>query len=183
MKSETYSKTSRLSTSALVATLSTVLVVAAGSSTADAHSGHKCRKNYYHCSMNAGGVLDASNPGCCWSPLSGPGNVNMQQCPSGFYKCDLNKNGRIDPSRPGCCLSDIRTKTDIIKLDTLANGLGFYRFRYKWDDQVYVGVMAQEVQALMPDAVVLGGDGFLRVNYDKVGAPFQTWEDWTASVH
>ena len=54
--------------------------------------------------------------------------------------------------------SDIRLKHDIVKLGALGNGIGLYRFRYTWSDQAYVGVMAQEVQAVMPEAVGRGAD-------------------------
>jgi len=45
-------------------------------------------------------------------------------------------------------------------------------------DKAYVGVMAQEVQAVMPDAVVQGPDGYLRVDYDRLGFRMQGWEQW-----
>ena len=83
---------------------------------------------------------------------------------------------------PTCIKSDIRLKQDIVKLGTLDNGIGIYRFRYTWSDQAYVGVMAQEVQMVMPEAVGRGADGCLRVNYDKVGIRFQTWEAWGAAT-
>ena len=51
-------------------------------------------------------------------------------------------------------MSDIRAKHDIVLLGHLDNGLGFYRFSYNGSDKAYVGVMAQEVQTVMPDAVV-----------------------------
>ena len=41
--------------------------------------------------------------------------------------------------------------------------------------------MAQEVQAAVPNAVVRGRDGYLRVYYDKLGVKFQTYEQWIAS--
>ncbi len=41
--------------------------------------------------------------------------------------------------------------------------------------------MAQEVQAIMPEAVVRGRDGYLRVFYDKLGLTFQTYDEWIAS--
>jgi hypothetical protein len=41
--------------------------------------------------------------------------------------------------------------------------------------------MAQEVQTLMPKAVVRDRDGTLRVFYDKLGIRFQTYEEWLAS--
>ena len=78
--------------------------------------------------------------------------------------------------------SDIRLKHDIVKLGALGNGIALYRFRYTWSDQAYVGVMAQEVQTVMPEAVQRDADGYLRVNYDKVGMRFQIWETWSASM-
>jgi hypothetical protein len=41
--------------------------------------------------------------------------------------------------------------------------------------------MAQEVQAVMPEAVVRGRDGYLRVYYNKLGVKFQSYEQWIAS--
>ena len=66
----------------------------------------------------------------------------------------------------------------------LANGLGFFfhhRFSYLGSDQAYVGVMAQEVEAVRPEAIVRHGDGYLRVDYDKLGFPMQTYEEWVAA--
>ncbi len=79
--------------------------------------------------------------------------------------------------------SDMTLKHDISLLGHLDNGLGFYRFSYNDSDsdKVYVGVMAQEVQTVMPAAVVRGSDGYLRVFYDKLGLRFQTYEQWVAS--
>ena len=77
--------------------------------------------------------------------------------------------------------SDIALKHDIVLLGHLGNGLGYYRFSYNGDDRAYVGVMAQEVQAVVPKAVVRGQDGYLRVYYDKLGVKFQTYEQWIAS--
>jgi hypothetical protein len=41
--------------------------------------------------------------------------------------------------------------------------------------------MAQEVQTIMPEAVVRGRDGYLEVLYDKLGLKFQTYARWLAS--
>jgi hypothetical protein len=76
--------------------------------------------------------------------------------------------------------SDIALKHDIVLLGHLADGLGFYRFSYNGGNTRYVGVIAQEVQAVMPDAVVRGRDGYLRVFYDKLGLPFETYDAWVA---
>jgi hypothetical protein len=83
--------------------------------------------------------------------------------------------------RGGGRRSDIALKHDIDLLGHLPNGIGFYRFTYNGGNQAYVGVMAQEVQKVMPQAVVRGKDGYLRVFYDKLGVKFQTYEQWMAS--
>jgi hypothetical protein len=77
--------------------------------------------------------------------------------------------------------SDISLKHDIVLLGHLPNGLGFYRFSYNGSERAYVGVMAQEVQTVMPKAVVRDRDGTLRVFYEKLGIKFQTYEQWIAS--
>jgi Protein of unknown function (DUF3300) len=77
--------------------------------------------------------------------------------------------------------SDVRLKHDITIIGRLDNGIGVYRFIYNGDDKVYVGVMAQEVQAVVPEAVVRGRDGYLRVFYEKLGLKFQTYDEWIAS--
>jgi hypothetical protein len=77
--------------------------------------------------------------------------------------------------------SDIRVKHDVVLLGHLDNGLGFYRFSYNGSDKAYVGVMAQEVQKIRPDAVVTGSDGYLRVYYDRLGVSMQSYEDWVAA--
>ena len=74
--------------------------------------------------------------------------------------------------------SDIRLKHDVALLGYLDNGLGFYRFSYNGSDEAYVGVMAQEVQQVMPTAVVRGPDGFLRVYYEKLGLKIESYSHW-----
>jgi hypothetical protein len=77
--------------------------------------------------------------------------------------------------------SDIALKHDVVLLGYLDNGLGYYRFSYNGSHKSYVGVIAQEVQALLPEAVTRGRDGYLRVFYEKLGLKFQTYRDWLAS--
>jgi Protein of unknown function (DUF3300) len=76
--------------------------------------------------------------------------------------------------------SDIALKHDIVLLGHLANGLGYYRFSYLGSRKAYVGVLAQEVQGLMPGAVTRGADGYLRVYYDKLGLKLRSYRDWLA---
>ena len=77
--------------------------------------------------------------------------------------------------------SDIRLKHDIVLLGRLDDGLGYYRFVYNGGHTAYVGVMAQEVQTVMPEAVMRGADGYLRVSYDRLGLPFETYDLWVAT--
>jgi hypothetical protein len=72
-------------------------------------------------------------------------------------------------------------KHDVALLGVMPNGLGFYRFVYNGGRQTFVGVVAQEVKAVMPDAVFRAKDGYLRVDYGKIGVKFQSYEQWEAS--
>jgi hypothetical protein len=76
--------------------------------------------------------------------------------------------------------SDLALKHDVVLLGHLANGLGFYRFSYIGSDTAYVGVIAQEVERVMPEAVTRGRDGYLRVFYDKLGLKLRLYRDWLA---
>jgi hypothetical protein len=69
--------------------------------------------------------------------------------------------------------SDIRLKQDIRQIGFTAHGLPYYSFRYIGKAGLYEGVMAQDVLGVMPEAVVLGTDGYMRVDYEKLGVPFR----------
>jgi len=72
--------------------------------------------------------------------------------------------------------SDIRVKENIERVGTLANGLGLYDFEYKPEFKDHPlcgygrfrGVMAQEVEKLIPEAVVTMDNGYKAVKYDLV---------------
>jgi outer membrane immunogenic protein len=80
-------------------------------------------------------------------------------------------------------VSDIRLKRDIVLIGRLDDGLALYRYRYLWSDTVYVGVMAQEVAEKAPNAVVMGDDGYLRVDYRKLGLQLRTQAEWDALTY
>ena len=70
----------------------------------------------------------------------------------------------------GGLLSDRRLKQDIVRVGTYYNGLPQYEFAYRDNPGVrYRGVMADEVEAVMPEAVFTGPDGYQRVRYDLLG--------------
>lgn len=83
--------------------------------------------------------------------------------------------------RGGGRRSDIRLKHDVALIGCLDGGVGFYRFVYNGGHTAYVGVMAQEIQTVKPDAVLRDRDGYLRVRYDQLGIRMQPYDQWIAS--
>ena len=71
--------------------------------------------------------------------------------------------------------SDIALKQNIVRVGTHPSGFGLYFFEYKPEHSQQAGygrqfgVMAQEVEAVVPDAVFIHSDGFKRVNYTRLG--------------
>lgn len=71
-------------------------------------------------------------------------------------------------------LSDERLKENLVKFGTMENGINVYRWDWKDEakglvgDQPAFGVIAQEVQEIVPEAVTEGPDGYLRVNYGMI---------------
>ena len=64
--------------------------------------------------------------------------------------------------------SDRRLKEDIKKVGQLDNGLNVYTYKYLNGKTTYVGVMADEVKDIMPEALGPTMDGFMTVNYGKI---------------
>jgi Chaperone of endosialidase len=85
--------------------------------------------------------------------------------PSGF---------NLDAAPP----SDRRLKQNVKRVGALPNGLPLYSFRYKWGGPTFIGVMAQDVLRVMPDAVVTDPEGFYRVKYEMLGTRMMTLPEW-----
>jgi hypothetical protein len=72
--------------------------------------------------------------------------------------------------------SDIRMKENIKQIHWLPNGLPVYEYEYKKEFKdhklaghgKFIGVMAQEVQAIIPNAVITLENGYLAVDYGKL---------------
>jgi len=64
--------------------------------------------------------------------------------------------------------SDPRLKKNIKRIGTHALGIGLYTWDYLWGEPS-TGVMADEVEKVMPKAVVLHHSGFKMVNYSMLG--------------
>jgi hypothetical protein len=126
---------------------------------------------------HGGGGLRAAGAGPRGGGFSGGGGRGG----GGFRGGGRGGGGRGGGGRGGGRRSDFRLKHDIVLLGYLNNGLGFYRYAYNGGGKAYVGVIAQEVRAVMPDAVSVGRDGYLRVSYGKLGLKFQAYDQWIAS--
>ena len=70
-------------------------------------------------------------------------------------------------ARAGGLGSDIRMKRDIARVGRLDDGTPVYRFRYIGKPEMHIGVMAQDILDDNPDAVMMGDDGFYRVDYER----------------
>ena len=74
------------------------------------------------------------------------------------------------------CASDARLKKDVVSLDSALDKLDAIRgVHYHWVDASQpqsrqIGVIAQEIQAVYPELVREGGNGFLSVDYPKLTA-------------
>lgn len=85
-------------------------------------------------------------------------------------------NGSVgDGGIQSMAMSDMRAKENIVQIGMHPSGFGLYQFDYKAEfrdahgmDRQF-GVMAQEVAAVVPDAVSEAADGYLRVDYAKLG--------------
>jgi len=70
--------------------------------------------------------------------------------------------------------SDIRTKENIVKVGILENGLPVYLYEYKPEFKAeagegkFLGVMAHEVEEVIPEAVITRPDGYKMVDYAKL---------------
>ncbi len=80
-------------------------------------------------------------------------------------------NGRAIDT--GQCLSDRRLKKNITKVGTSPSGINIYRFEYinpkLYGGGVFEGIMAQEV----PEASILGKNGYYSVDYTKIDVTFK----------
>jgi hypothetical protein len=74
-------------------------------------------------------------------------------------------------------LSDVRLKKDVTLLEgALAKVMRLRGVAFSWKDTMYgegpqVGLIAQEVEKVFPEAVTTGGDGFKRVDYGRLVSP------------
>jgi hypothetical protein len=86
--------------------------------------------------------------------------------PMGVFSNALNAGGSAAQGAAAImALSDRRLKTDVERIGERPDGLGVYAFRYLWSPVRHIGVMAQEVLDVKPEAVVHLPGGYMAVNY------------------
>jgi hypothetical protein len=90
---------------------------------------------------------------------------------------------RLIPPRSGLIFSDARLKHDFLLLETLGNGIKLYRYQYRWFETDYVGVVAQQVAGIVPEAVSKDADGYFRVDYRRLGLQLRTYQNWVNKGH
>jgi len=91
---------------------------------------------------------------------------------------EVTADSAASPGGETGTLSDIRLKRDIHPIGRAESGLTLYRFRYLWSEVEMVGVMAQEVLKLAPEAVSVAADGYYRVDYARLGLRCTTYAAW-----
>lgn len=70
-------------------------------------------------------------------------------------------------SAAGKSFSDIRLKTNIKRIGTHRAGVGLYEYDYVWGGGKQIGVMAQELEQVRPDAV-FNVNGWKAVDYGRI---------------
>jgi len=91
--------------------------------------------------------------------------ANVLNLPAQFL--GMQYGAKVGTPGFGNIFSDRRLKRNIVKIGIRPDGLGVYEFEYIWGGGRQIGLMAQEVQGVYPDAVGEAG-GYLTVNYSKV---------------
>jgi len=91
--------------------------------------------------------------------------ANVLNLPAQFL--GMQYGAKVGTPGFGNIFSDRRLKRNITKIGIRPDGLGVYEFEYIWGGGRQIGLMAQEVQGVYPDAVGEAG-GYLTVNYSKV---------------
>lgn len=72
--------------------------------------------------------------------------------------------------------SDRRLKKNIQHITTLLDGVKIYSYIFIDTGRKCIGVMADEVQKIYPEAVIRDSEGWLRVNYEAL--PYWTEKNW-----
>lgn len=114
-----------------------------------------------------------NNPSFVNTPTAQVGGVDYTGLVNNQYQAQMQSRNAMMGGLFGLlsapfAMSDRRTKEDIRRVGITDGGVPVYTFRYKGDDMVHMGVMAQDLVDTQPDAVGVHPSGFLMVDYSKV---------------
>jgi len=107
-------------------------------------------------------------------------NQGQAQTQGSKFAQGLAAVGTVASAAGAMGFSDIRLKENVMKVDDVQPGVGWYT--WDWNDTAKAmgiddpteGVIAQELKAVDPSAVVVGDDGYYRVDYSKVNRSRET---------
>jgi len=125
-------------------------------------------------------AVGVSQPGqlANWSGPDMLGAATAQgQYDQGIYNAQTAANAQMTSAligaggalgSAGIKASDRRLKKNIKRIGTHILGIGLYTWDYLWGEP-FAGVMADEVEQVMPEAIVMHPSGFKMVNYEILG--------------
>lgn len=105
------------------------------------------------------------------SPINNAFNAQM-----GAYNSQVAQNNamtgglfQLGAAALPMMFSDVRLKENIKRVGYTDSGLPVYTYNYKGDITPQMGVMAQDVEKVKPEAVATHASGYKMVRYDLVG--------------
>lgn len=124
-------------------------------------------------------VSNTPTPGIAPTDVIGAQQQSLNQQNVGFQAQQAQNQAMIGgmfglgkTALGGAMMSDRRAKTDIVQVGELAKGLPLYAFHYKTGGPMQIGLMAQDVELVIPEAVV-EMNGLKGVDYgivaDRIG--------------
>lgn len=126
----------------------------------------------------SGSQVAAPNTGTSATPQTSVGGVDYSGLVSNNYQAQLANSQSalgglfgLAGSLGGAAIkagafSDVRVKENISRVGTLDNGLPVYAYNYVWGGPTHIGVMAQDVERVNPEAVG-SVHGIKTVDYGK----------------
>jgi len=111
--------------------------------------------------------------------VTGAGNVSQSNSQSTSSSTGTSNSTGTSKSKPGIggfigqvasgvAASDRRLKTNIVKISAFDNGLNIYQYDYINGEGPYIGVMADEVAEIVPEALGPVIDNYMTVDYSKL---------------
>ena len=94
---------------------------------------------------------------------------------NGSFDVGTNGNGTIARANAWNTFSDRRWKTNFKKIDDALDKLNqingyYYKWKDKKDQSLQIGVIAQEIEAVLPERVSTDKNGYKSVDYSKISA-------------